>query len=143
MKLSPNFTLAEMTFSQTADRLGISNTPPPKVIDNLRRLADALEEVRLWLGKPVMITSGYRCAELNRKIPGSSPSSAHVHGLAADIVVKAMSPRQVAQRIAAMDHEFDQIILEHSWVHLGLAESSPRKQLLTLTPGGGYAKGLS
>ena len=72
MRLSPNFSLAEMTFSQTADRLGIANTPSSKVIDNLRRLAEALEEVRLWLGKPVVITSGYRCAELNRQIPGSS-----------------------------------------------------------------------
>lgn len=60
MKLSPNFSLEELTFSQVASRRGIDNTPSPKVKDNLERLAFFLEQVRKVFNKPFLISSGYR-----------------------------------------------------------------------------------
>lgn len=60
MRISPNFDLSEFTTSQTAARLGISNVPPGYVIENLAKTAELLEEVRKVLGKPILISSGYR-----------------------------------------------------------------------------------
>ena len=81
-RLTPHFTLDELTFSQTAVRHGIDNTPTPEIVDNLLRLAERLEEVRNLLGVPILVSSGYRSSELNALIPGASASSAHVVGLA-------------------------------------------------------------
>lgn len=145
MTLTENFTLEEMIFSQTAARRGINNTPPPEIIDNLRRLAGYLESVREELGGiPIRISSGYRSPELNAAIAGSSKTSAHTRGLAADINVKGLPPKQLARQIAAMNLGFDQIILEYDqWVHVGLSEGKPRGQLLTIRQGTGYMQGIA
>ena len=145
MKLSDHFTLAELTFSQTAARRGIRNEPPPEVLENLRRLARHLESIREELGGlPIRVSSGYRSPALNAVIPGSSKTSAHTKGLAADITVAGIPPKRLAQQIAAMDLGFDQIILEFdSWVHVGLSEGPPRGQLLTIRRGTGYREGIA
>jgi hypothetical protein len=144
MKLSEHFTLAELTFSQTAARHGIPNDPPPEVLENLRRLASYLEAVREELGGlPIRISSGYRSPELNTRIPGSAATSAHTKGLAADISVSAIAPRRLARMIAGMALGFDQIILEYdAWVHVALSEGKPRNQLLTVRQGTGYMEGI-
>jgi len=133
--LSPNFTLAELTASQEAARRGIDNTPGPKALANLYRLAACLEEVRTLCGSvPVIVSSGYRCLRLNRAI-GSDDTSAHVLGLAADITAPRFGgPLKLAHLVASVGPWFiDQVIYEGSWVHLGLAPAStkPRRQLLT------------
>ncbi len=131
MKLSDHFSLAEFTFSQTAARRGIDNTPDDAVRANLARLAQTMEQVRDVLGgRPIHISSGYRGPGLNAAI-GGSKTSAHMKGLACDFVCPAFgSPLAVAQEIAGSVVEFDQLIYEGTWVHLGLSDA-PRRQLLT------------
>jgi uncharacterized protein YcbK (DUF882 family) len=143
MKLTEHFTLEELTFSQTAARHGIRNEPSPEVVKNLHKLASYLEAVREELGVPIRITSGYRSPELNALIPGSSSTSAHTKGLAADINVSSIAPRRLARMIADLQLGFDQIILEYdTWVHVGLSEDKPRNQLLTVRQGTGYMEGI-
>ena len=136
--LSPHFALAEFTASQTAARLGIDNAPPPDIVENLRRTAEMLEDVRYMLGgKPILISSGYRCAALNAAVPGSSATSAHLTGKAADFVCPgAGSVRSICIRIAGTPgFAFDQCIREFDsngggWVHLAWGDPL-RRQLLT------------
>lgn len=142
MYLTPHFTLAEMTASQIANRVGLDNNPDSKTIANLIELCQTLEAVRSLIGQPLLVTSGYRCEALNQRI-GGSVSSAHVQGLAADILAVGLTPRQLAQRIMDSDLEFDQLILEFDgWVHLGLGEQPQRRQVLTIRKGTGYLPGL-
>ncbi|MGH8381986.1 D-Ala-D-Ala carboxypeptidase family metallohydrolase [Pseudomonas sp.] len=142
MHLSEHFTLAEMTISESAARLNIDNTPSAETLINLRRLCTFLEQVRLLIDKPVLVSSGYRSVELNRAI-GGSLKSAHVQGLAADINAPGMAPLALAQRVADSPLMFDQLILEYDqWVHLGLAATPERRQLLTIRKGTGYLSGL-
>jgi hypothetical protein len=141
--LSPHFTLDELTFSQTAARHAINNFPPDEIVPNLRRLAEALEKVRAHIKAPIRVSSGYRCLTLNQKIAGSSKTSAHVLGLAADISVKGMSAKELALKISQMDHDFDQIICEYDrWVHVGLSLGKPRRELLTIRHGTGWMRGI-
>lgn len=130
MNLSAHFTLAELTASQTATRRGIDNTPPAVVVANLRRVAELLERVRAAVGLPIRVSSGYRCSALNRAIGGAANSS-HMSGLAADITAPGLSPKQLATAIIAAGVEFDQLIYEGAWVHIGLAAGAPRGQVLT------------
>ncbi len=86
MKLSPNFSLEELTFSQVASRRGLNNTPSDKVKDNLERLAFFLEQIRKLFNKPLLISSGYRSREVNEAV-GGSKTSQHCEGCAADFNV--------------------------------------------------------
>jgi zinc D-Ala-D-Ala carboxypeptidase len=141
--LTPHFTLREMTESQTAARLGILNLPTEKELANLERLARALEEVRASVRRPIRISSAFRSLRLNLAVGGAS-NSAHLRGLAADINVNGMTPRQLAKHIAGMDLPFHQLILEYdSWVHFGLHESRTSRDLLTIRKGTGYMNGIS
>jgi zinc D-Ala-D-Ala carboxypeptidase len=137
MKLSPHFTLEELTASQTAVRKGIPNAPSPVVVTNLTRLAATLERVRALAG-PVSVSSGYRSFQLNAAV-GGAKDSAHTLGLAADITVSGMAPRDLAKAIRDADIEFDQLIYEGTWVHIGLSSGTPRNQVLTATFSGGRA----
>lgn len=145
MNLSPNFTLAELTASETAARRGMDNTPrEPFVMDNLKRTAGVLEEIRALLSAPILVTSGYRCLDLNSAI-GSKPTSAHVVGLAADFHAPRFgTPFDICNAIAPHVKRLgiDQLIHEHTWVHVGLRAGEPRHQLLTLAPGGRYLAGI-
>jgi len=135
MKLTPNFSLEELTFSQVASRRGIDNTPSAKVKDNLERLALFLEQVRKVVNKPISISSGYRSKEVNESV-GGSKTSQHCEGCAADFNVKGMSPDAVVRAIVTADIPYDQVILEFdSWVHISIPTvkgSTPRKQALVI-----------
>jgi len=138
--LSPHFSLTELTASDIARDKGISNAPSPFVVENLRRLAELLEEVRVLLGnRPVHINSGYRSPELNKAV-GSSETSMHPFGLAVDFVCPSFgSPLQICRAIAASRLRFDQVIHEFGrWVHigLGLPGAANRRQQLTIDGGG-------
>lgn len=142
MNLSPHFTLEELTFSQIASRKNLDNTPTADIIENLKLVAVALEAVRTIVGRPIIVSSGYRSYLVN-KAAGGALNSAHMSGLAADINVKGMDPSSLAHIIKVSQIPYDQLILEYdAWVHVGVAKSNPRHQLLTIRNGSGYMKGL-
>ena len=143
MQLSPNFSLGQLVYSETAEQEGIDNTPPPEVVENLRRLAAGLEDVRALLGASLQISSGYRCAALNEAVGGSSTSQ-HMQGLAVDFECPEFgSPLEVARAIQGSGLEFDQCILEYGrWVHLSFGDA-PRRRVLTIYDDDkGYVAGL-
>lgn len=146
MKLTEHFTLEELTFSETAIRLGIDNRPNVKELANLRRLAEVLEGVRALFGQPMRVTSGFRSKALNAVTPGSSNTSAHTLGLAADFTVKGFSVTDACRKIRDSGLAYDQLIHEGGWVHLGLREATPRREELTAVFKKGqrtqYPKGL-
>jgi hypothetical protein len=141
--MTPNFTLAELTVSETAERHGIDNTPTPEHLENLQRLAEFLETVKAALGgKPVMINSAYRGPAVNEKV-GGSKSSQHMVGCAADIRIPGMNPDQVCRAIIEANLPFDQLIREFydpakaagGWTHVSVTNtpgSTPRKQALII-----------
>jgi hypothetical protein len=124
MNLSENFTYDELTRSETAARHGFDNTPNEGEVDNLKRLAALLEEVKKAVGgKPVMINSGFRSKQTNDAV-GSKDSSQHRLGCAADIRVPGMTPRQVVEACIEAQVPFDQIILEFdSWTHISVTNT--------------------
>lgn len=142
MNLSPHFTLAEFTASQTAARRGIANNPPPDVLERLKITAAGMEKVRAVLGKPVTVSSAYRSPALNKAV-GGAKNSAHVEGWAVDFNCHAFgSPLEVARKIQAAGIAYDQIIHEFgSWVHISF-DPRMRGQELTVGPNGTTA-GLS
>jgi hypothetical protein len=135
MNLSPNFTLEELTISETALRHNLDNTPSPTAQQNLVRLANFLEEVRKVLGKPVMINSAYRGPLVNAAVKGSK-NSQHLIGCAADIRVPGMTPDAVCRAIIASELQYDQLIREFdSWTHISIPDkegSTPRGQTLII-----------
>ena len=136
MRLSANFTLDELTVSETAARYGLDNTPPPEVIENLKLLALSLQTLRTLFGNnAIIITSGYRSPQVNEKV-GSRPSSDHVRGLAADFIVPAFgTPDQVIRAVLASHIPFKQIIREFDrWTHFSIPAPGevPRNQALII-----------
>lgn len=142
MSLTIHFTLEELTHSQTADRRGIDNVPSDDIVENLTRLAHTLERVRVVLGsRPMTVSSGYRSPDLNRAV-GGARNSAHLYGLAADFICPGYGmPGQICKAIAASNIDFDQLIQEGTWVHLGLAQPGQknRRQVLTAKFSNGVA----
>jgi hypothetical protein len=138
MNLSANFSLKELTKSDTATRLGIDNTPNEETIDNLKTLCDkVLQPVRDHFGKSVTVNSGYRSPESNAAVGGSKTSD-HCKGQAADIEIPGVPNAELAQWI--MDNlEYTQLILEFytpgipdsGWVHVSYDPNNLKKQELT------------
>lgn len=127
--MTPNFTLAELTRTDT----GLPNSPSADQKANLERLAATLERVRKVLGgKPLIVTSAFRSPAVNRAV-GGSPTSAHVHGLAADFTCPRYgTPLQVCMAIEDSGIEFDQLIHEYGrWIHLGIGPRE-RGEVLTI-----------
>jgi hypothetical protein len=150
MNLTKNFTLEEMTASSFAARNGINNVPTDdEILGNLMMLAQGLEAVRIVVGEPIIVTSGYRSPKVNSGVHGSK-NSAHMKGLAADIKVHGLGAKELAGIIA--EHYFqigyDQLINEFGqWVHIAFpdVESKPRGRILTARRGASgteYIEGL-
>ena len=145
MRLTKNFTLHELTKSDTALRLGIDNTPTKEGIIKLRLLAaNLLQPIRDCLSAPIRITSGYRSPALSQAI-GSSANSQHCRYEAVDCqFVKRgkMDNLKIYQTIVDLDLDFDQAILEFgdsteyndpmcpAWVHLSWKVVDNRKEVL-------------
>lgn len=133
MNLSEHFTLAEMTRSDWAIRHDVDNTAPVEVQLNLRRLCDtALEPMRALLGRPIIVSSGYRSMRVNIGVGGAA-GSAHLDGRAADINAVGMSSTDLANWIRKHDFPIDKCIDEFGrWVHVQIAagSSKPRGQYL-------------
>lgn len=138
MRLSKNFTMAEFTKSQTAERKGIDNTPEGEHLEAAQALFEnVVQPVRDHFG-PTVINSGYRSPALNEAVGGSSTSQ-HCKGQAADIEVPGTPNADLAQWIVD-NVEFDQVILEFytpgipdsGWVHVSYkADGDNRKSILT------------
>jgi len=154
-KLSPHFTLAELTRSEAATRGGFDNTPPPEAVEALRALCEhVLEPLRVAVGKPMRINSGYRGPEANKAVGGAA-SSDHCFGRAADIEIDGFDNKKLAQKIVDMGLPFKQLILEFyvpgdlnsGWVHVAYdaAAKMPKREVLRAVREGGktvYLKGL-
>jgi zinc D-Ala-D-Ala carboxypeptidase len=135
VNLSPNFTLEELTVSQTAARRGFDNTPNATEIANLVRLAALLEEVRALVKKPILVNSGFRSKQVNDAV-GSRDTSQHRIGCAADIRVPGMTPKEVVEACIKANIGYDQVIEEFgSWTHISVPDSPsrpPRRQALII-----------
>lgn len=133
MKLTPHFSLEELTRSSTAARLGIDNTPSEEVLHNLQETAERMEILRKLLGvysSPIYVDSGYRSPELNKAV-GGSKTSAHLTGLAVDFVCPSVgTPKEIVQVLARSGLQFDQLIQEGTWVHVSF-DPRMRGQVLT------------
>lgn len=141
VKLTAHFDLAEFTRSNVAAAKGIDNTPPPDVVRRIWSTAGHMEMIRALLGKPILISSGYRCAALNKAVGGVA-NSAHMSGYAVDFTCPDYgSPYKVAMELAnSPSISFDQLILEGTWVHISF-DPKMRRELLTLQ-GGQYKEGI-
>ena len=152
MNLSANFTLKELTKSDTATRLGLDNTPDDEALENLKTLCEkVLQPIREHYGKSVTVNSAYRSPESNAAVNGSK-SSDHCKGMAADIEIVGVANADLAQWI--MDNlEYTQLILEFytpgipdsGWVHVSYDPNNLKKQELTATKVAGkttYLNGL-
>ena len=152
MNLSANFSLKELTKSDTATRLGIDNTPNEETIDNLKTLCDkVLQPVREHFGKSVTVNSGYRSPESNAAVGGSKTSD-HCKGQAADIEIDGVPNPELAQWIMN-NLDYTQLILEFytqgipdsGWVHVSYDPNNLKKQELTAVKVAGktqYLNGL-
>jgi zinc D-Ala-D-Ala carboxypeptidase len=138
MQLSKNFSLEEMTKSETALRHGMDNTPKAAEIANLVVLCEkVLQPVRDHYAKGVKVNSGFRHPEVNAKVGGSKTSD-HCKGMAADIEIPGVSNHELAEWISK-NLEFTQVILEFytpgvpdsGWVHVSYDPADLKKQELT------------
>ena len=121
------FSIAELTQSATAKRYGIDNTPSDDIKKNLTLFIEkVLDPIREDWGGPIIVSSGYRCPELNAKV-GGAKTSGHQYGYCADLQVKGgmKKIRELANFIFEWmkDHKmkFDELLWEHSggvtWLH--------------------------
>lgn len=152
MQLTAHFSLAEFVASQTADRLGIDNDLPAELLANARATCEMLERVRAFLGArlgllhgaPILITSGYRSAALNRAV-GGSPNSDHARAQAADWHCPAAGrPIEVCRLLAPHVDELGigQLINEFpgttgGWVHVSTAKpAKAASRIITIARAG-------
>jgi zinc D-Ala-D-Ala carboxypeptidase len=133
VNLSPHFTLEELTHT---DHREFDNTPNDAEKNNLKRLAEFLEQVKTVLdGKPIMVNSAFRCKQVNDAV-GSKDTSQHRIGCAADIRVPGMTPDEVVKAVIASGIAYDQIIREFDrWTHISVPNTitdTPRRQALII-----------
>lgn len=132
MKLSKNFTLAELENSAYATRNDLDNRIPESLLPLVQALVtNVLQPVRDLLKEPVIVSSGYRSYQVNKGV-GGSPRSQHMRAEAADLVPVRMSVPAAFKKIAASDIPFDQLILEFGrWIHISHRKEGPqRRQVL-------------
>ena len=133
MKLTEHFSLEELTHT---DHREYDNTPNDAELENLKRLAEFLEEVKQTLGgRPIMVNSAFRSKQVNDAV-GSKDSSQHRIGCAVDIRVPELTPDQVVRAVIASGLAYDQVIREFDrWTHISIPntpEAKPRKQALII-----------
>ncbi len=132
MKITENFTLEELCHSNTAEVRGIQNIPNSEQENNLKVLAiRLLQPLRERYGKPMVISSGFRCQEVN-KLAGGVATSQHTQGKAADVSVN--DPRNLLSILLASGLDFDQAILyddgKNLFLHVSYNSGKNRKQVL-------------
>jgi len=152
MNLTENFTLSEMTKSETALRHDMDNSPPQEITSSLQALAvHVLQPVRDHFARGVKVNSGYRSPDVNAKVGGSRTSD-HCRGMAADIEIPGVPNHELAEWVKA-NLPYTQLILEFytrgvpdsGWVHVSYDPANLKKQDLTAVKEGGktvYLPGL-
>jgi uncharacterized protein YcbK (DUF882 family) len=133
MNLTEHFTLEELTHT---DHREFDNIPNDAELENIKRLAEFLEEVKTVLGgKPIMVNSAFRSKQVNDAV-GSKDTSQHRIGCAADIRVPSMTPDEVVRAVIASGIGYDQIIREFDrWTHISVPNQeggTPRRQALII-----------
>jgi hypothetical protein len=137
MQLTPHFSLAELTVTNTK----LDNVPSKEVIEVLRTTAFYMEKVREILGNvAITINSGYRSPDVNRQVGGTSNSS-HTYGYAVDFTAYGHTPLTISNILAKSNLKFDQLIYEKTWVHISF-DPRMRGNILTLKGKGKYVKGI-
>ena len=136
-KLSEHFKLGEMTKSSSHPE--VYNIPSHEAIANLKRICTWLEVLRERYGKPIIINSGYRSPQLNRKIGGVATSN-HLTGCAVDIRVTGMEQliRYAAILLDYADEshqDFDELLIEKNrygaiWLHFAVRPRENRRRIL-------------
>lgn len=119
------FTIKEMTKSQTAKSYHIDNTPTKKIIENLKKVMYILDMVRVYMGKPIFINSGYRCKKLNERV-GGVQKSMHTRGLAADF--RTEKEEDISMMFEFLkknqkDFKIIELINYTTFIHIGVSES--------------------
>ncbi len=146
MHITKHFTWEEVIASSTAERQGIDNKVPKEYEASIIHTAVCMEAVRLILDKPIHIDSWYRCPILNITV-GGSKTSQHMLGEAVDFKCPDFgTPLMICRALIAKKLSFDQLILEHSWVHISFRPNSTipnRRQVLSLLANKHYATGLT
>ena len=143
MKLSKNFTYEELCHSSVAERKGLRNRPKTKeeesvVIENLKALCmEVLQPLRDYLGKPVVISSGYRSEEVNKAVGGVKRSQ-HLRGEAADIHVENTEQLIVIMHFIMDNCDFDQLIWEKNkagaqWAHVSYKREGGNRNMVSGT----------
>ena len=137
MKLTEHFSLEELTHT---DHREYDNTPNDAELENIKRLAEFLEDLKTVLGdKPIMVNSAFRSKQVNDAV-GSKDSSQHRIGCAADIRVPQMTPDDVVRIIISAGLPYDQVIREFDrWTHISIPntpDAKPRKQALIIDKSG-------
>ena len=146
------FTINELTKSSTAARLGINNAPGPVEKGNLTQLVEhVLDPLREAWGKPIRVSSGYRCPKLN-KVVGGAITSQHTKGQAADITSLTDDWNENLKLLKLLlnsDIEFDQVICEYpdaqgrpNWIHVSYNKNGNRKKKTTCVKGH-YINGIN
>ena len=139
-KLSENFTLEELVASDTAKKVGIDNTPTLLAINHLEELCkNLLQPIRDAYGKPIKVTSGFRCYRLNRAV-GGSPTSSHPCGFAADIRPVSGSYDEFEKKILSIIEDlglkYDEVIKERSgkskWLHVSIKNCAGKQRMKNL-----------
>lgn len=136
--ISAHISFEEATKSQTAIRHGIDNTPPPEAIERMKAVANAcFEPIREWYGKPLRVSSFYRCDALNKKI-GGARTSQHLAGEAIDVDSGSRSENKKILEWAKANLVYDQLLSEYpneegpSWVHISFRVGNNRNMFLVI-----------
>lgn len=119
------FTIKEMTSSQTAKLYHIDNTPSKEVTENLKKVMYILDMVRVHIGKPILVNSGYRCKRLNEMV-GGIQNSMHIKGLAADFRTREKEDIDIIfEFLKKNQKEFKIIELLNykTFIHMGVSET--------------------
>jgi hypothetical protein len=128
--------MSELLKSDIAKKYNISNIPDKQSLDNMLTLiCECLEPIRLYINKPMIISSGYRSPRLNgHPLINGAQNSQHVTGQAVDFTIKGMPPKVIIELIKESGVEFDQLINEHNiWVHISYNKGNNRKQILNIS----------
>ena len=133
--LSQHFTLGEFIRSKYPE---VYNIPSHEAIANLKRLCEWLEVLRNKIGHPIVINSGYRSPQLNRKV-GGAPTSNHLTGCAADIRTNGME-QAICYAAILIDYaketqqDYDELLIEKNrygaiWLHFAVRPKDNRRKV--------------
>lgn len=132
MQLTPHFTIEELAGTSNEQYKKLNLLKAQEQMGKMYMLAGFAERVREIIGKPMIITSGYRCPELNKAI-GGALTSQHIFCEAIDFVVKGLRPEDIFNRIVTSDLKYNQIIIERNksgsqWVHISIGSYKQKLQ---------------